>query len=395
MEKPLLSVIIATKNREEYCIAAIHSILKLNNDKIHIAISDNSATTKVKDFVSNLNHPLIDYVYDSEGMTMVENYNRATNLAKGEFVIMIGDDDTILPNCIEIAQLMKEKGIHAVSGNVFVEYFWPSTQVSGKGVLIIRQFTKELKKFENRANIVALMRGGILDYHRFNLPKLYHGIIRKAKLDAIKEKVGKFYDGLSPDIYSAVTLGLIMEHSYIYDYPFSIAGVCKGSGSFSADNKPLCGPIENMPYLKFRPIPYKWNEIVPKFDCPENVWANSALDALTDFKEDNLKQEFNYYEYYKRLNNIYTEILPDIFPKVLDETRAFLSIDKETFYTQITTEKKVSKIDQLRSLKNRVLRKVKYQFATPFKRVDNVNDIEEATKIVVNTLDLSYLPPFK
>ena len=64
--KPLISVAIATKNREKYCIEAIKSILAYKNSEIEIAVADNSATDEVKKFVETINSPAIKYSYHGE-----------------------------------------------------------------------------------------------------------------------------------------------------------------------------------------------------------------------------------------------------------------------------------------------------------------------------------------
>ena len=55
--RPLLSIAIATKDREQYCIKTIQSILSFDDDRIQIAVADNSGTTAVKEFVDIIASP--------------------------------------------------------------------------------------------------------------------------------------------------------------------------------------------------------------------------------------------------------------------------------------------------------------------------------------------------
>lgn len=392
MSTPLLSVVIATKDREPYCIAAIDSILAYNDDRIEITIADNSATTQVKEYVEQLKHPAIKYTYDGGPVSSIDNFNRATALATGEFAIMIGDDDTILPNCVAIAAWMKQNNVDAVSSNVYVQYFWPTTQASGKGLLIIPTFSRITEKINNRKNLNALFKGGILEYHSYNLPKFYHGIVRKSKLDAVKQKRGDFFGGLSPDIYSAVSLALVIEKGYIFDFPLSIAGVCKTSTSFHEDKRAHCGPLEEMPHLQHRKKPYQWNEVVPRFYSGYTVWANSALDAIADFGEKELAATFDYYKFYRRLNSIYPEILPDVFPQALEHSREFLGIDVATFAQQLNVVDKVSPFAYMANIPKRILRKLKSTNSTTAGRFEDVPGIQAAIEQVAQTLDLASMP---
>ena len=39
---PLISILIATKNRQKYCLSAVESILNLTDDRIQVIVQDNS-----------------------------------------------------------------------------------------------------------------------------------------------------------------------------------------------------------------------------------------------------------------------------------------------------------------------------------------------------------------
>ena len=122
--KPLLSVVIATKNREKYCMAAIESILSYNDDRVEITVADNSSTTKVKQYVEELNSPFVKYHYSSAEISSIDNFNAAMNLATGEYVMLIGDDDSILPNAIDLAAWGKENDVDSISSLDIYTYFW-------------------------------------------------------------------------------------------------------------------------------------------------------------------------------------------------------------------------------------------------------------------------------
>lgn len=392
MSIPLLSVVIATKDREQFCISAIQSILSLKDDRIHIAISDNSRTQLVKDFIADLNHPLIDYVYDNSEFPISVNYSKATTIAKGEYVIMIGDDDTILPNTVEIASFMKHKNIDAISSNIFVQYFWPNTQPSGKGLLIIPSYSKSFNKQQSKKNLEALLKGGILDYHQYNLPKFYHGIVKKSKLDEVRNKVGTYFKGLSPDIYAAVTLALVVDQAYIFDYPLSIAGICRSSGSHYEDKRAHCGPISEMQHLRQRSVPYEWNDLIPKFNSEYSVWSNSAIDALKDMGELNLLKEFNHFKYYYRLEQIYPSVIPEYYYSAMDEIREFLQLDEATFRKNIAVAGIQKDSDTFSVFFDKVIRKFKSFSSTPQVTNTDVKDIETAMKEVSKVINMEYLP---
>ena len=51
--RPILSIIIATKNRILYCINVIETILKFDNSDFELVIQDNSDTLELHDYVQH------------------------------------------------------------------------------------------------------------------------------------------------------------------------------------------------------------------------------------------------------------------------------------------------------------------------------------------------------
>ena len=58
-QNPLISILIATKNRQFFCFEAIKSIVNLKFDNIEICISDNSDNNQLQKQIADLN---IDYI---------------------------------------------------------------------------------------------------------------------------------------------------------------------------------------------------------------------------------------------------------------------------------------------------------------------------------------------
>jgi glycosyltransferase involved in cell wall biosynthesis len=297
--KPLLTVAIATKDRELYCIEAIKSILAYNDDRIEITVADNSKTDTVKKYVSALNYPNIKYDYDPGPLSSIDNFNRCFELATGEYIIMIGDDDSITSHTIGIALWMKNNNVESVSSSRYVDYYWPNPNIETlkKGKLNIPKYSGTVAIYNNDQNLKALLKNGIIGYLSYNLPKVYHGIIKMSCMDKVKSITGHYFGALSPDIYAAVTLSCIIDKNYVADFPFSIAGICPTSTSFVATTGGHSGDLKNAPHLKNRGI-YEWDSLIPKYYSVETLWAESALKALKEIGKANYLQFFNRYFMY-------------------------------------------------------------------------------------------------
>lgn len=292
----LLSIVIATKNREFYCIETIKSILSFKSDLIQIAISDNSDTNQVQLFVDSINNKNIVYRYSNLGISSIDNFNYAMDLATGEYVILIGDDDSVHSKIIELVQWAKENDIQSVCSKDTFTFLWPGAHPDfPNGLLKIPKIKNSYHLVDPKKELIKLLQNGLVNYFFYSVPKSYHGIIKKSAMDEIKTITGNYYGALSPDIFSVVSLSLILKNHCVLNYPISIAGVCPASTTSAQIVGNHCGSLDEMPHLKNRKDKYIWDSLVPKIYSVSTTWGDSGLHALTSNKREDLKKYFNPY----------------------------------------------------------------------------------------------------
>lgn len=294
--KPLLSVAIATKNREKYCIEALKSLLNFNNQQLEITVADNSDSTFVKDFIEEIKSPFIKYQYDPGPVSSIENFNRAVGLATGEYVMLIGDDDSILPKAFEIAAWARDNKVDSVCSKENLIYYWPNVlEKYPDGVMIVPKSTGKISKIDIRKNLEKLVGNGLQLYLLFPLPKTYHGIVRRELMEEIKRRTGHYYGGLSPDLYSSIAVSCVADNHYVIDEPLSIAGVCATSTTADNFKGKHSGSLENIPHLRHRNN-YKFSDRIPLYYSVNTIWAESGLKALEELNETTLLEKFNFYK---------------------------------------------------------------------------------------------------
>lgn len=292
---PLLSIVIATKNREYYCIEAIKSILSIKSEEIQLGIADNSDSGKVKEFVDSLDDTRIVYKYDNSPTSSIENFNRCMSLATGEYVCMIGDDDSVLPNILNVVKWAKENDIDSISCNSLTQYYWPKAYEGfDDGLLIFPTLKSRKTAVNSKKTLKKLVKNGIVNHYEYSIPRTYHGLVKRDLMIEIKTKTGSFYGGLSPDIYSSFALSSIVKNHYEISLPFTIAGVCAKSSTAENLIGKHSGELKDMPHLKNKPD-YIWDEKIPKYYGVYTTWCESALKALSDMKEKELYEKFNVY----------------------------------------------------------------------------------------------------
>lgn len=290
----LISIVIPTKNRQEYAIETIKQILLSPEPDIQVVIQDNSDDNKLEDMLRTLGYDKrLKYNYSPGVLSFVDNFSIAISLADGEYVCMIGDDDGINHEIVEFTRWAKENNIDAIKPAVSTVYIWPDTGIiandkkANSGYMTLRKVSSTTKYIETKPELIKLLQNGCQKYLNLDLVKLYHGIVRRAKIELVKEKNGRYFGGLSPDIYGAVSLSIAIPKVLCVDYPLTISGICKKSGSADSVTGKHTGKYEDAPHLKGH-TDYEWAPEVPKFYSVETIWADSSLAAIKDMKHQNI-----------------------------------------------------------------------------------------------------------
>lgn len=292
----LLSILVPTRNRIDYAFETTKQILSINDDRIQLVIQDNSDSTILCDKLEVFkNDKRLKYTYIKEQLSFVNNFSQAVLNADGEYLCAIGDDDGINPNIGNIVEWAKANSITSVQYKLKAIYVWPDSGIygnSGKpdnGNMVVQRVTANVYKADSFLELKKLFANGCQNYLRLNMVKLYHGIVKKECLNEIKEITGNYFNGLSPDIYSAVALSIVSKNNVYIDYPFTISGICKTSGSADSATGRHTGKWEEAPHFKGHSN-YLWNREVPKIYSVETIWADSAITAINHFKP----KEFNF-----------------------------------------------------------------------------------------------------
>jgi glycosyltransferase involved in cell wall biosynthesis len=299
--KPLLSVVIPTRNRFLYIKSAITSILAINDQRIELVIQDNSDSDDLKLWIyDNINDSRLKYNYLNIPLSFVGNFNEGVEASSGEYICIIGDDDGINPEIIDAVTWLKHENIECLSTQISANFVWDDaevptslfTNVTG-GVLSISKLSIKIVEANVENELMNFVKGGLINYLDFNLPKIYHGIVKAECLKEIKQRTGNYFGGLSPDIFASISLACIAKRVFVTNYPLTISGVCGVSASIVEGLlKKNSKKLEDAPHLRHRGH-YEWSELIPKVYCVETIWADSAISALKSIKRYDLLKYIN------------------------------------------------------------------------------------------------------
>lgn len=376
INRPLLSIAIPTRNRQKYCIESIKHILSYDYQDFELVVHDHSDTREVEQFVSTLTDHRLIYIYTEEPLSSVQNMSRSIEMTNGEFICMIGDDDTVLSTIFKWAKYMKDNDVDSICPGYRPEYFWPNEETGNTGTLKLVQYNgmKEVENVNPIFRLEKLFEGGILDFPEYGLPRVYHGLVKKVVLDKIYKKIGSYFGGLSPDIYSAVSLSALVKNHIVIKETISILGACPLSTTSKGRANSDDGKFENTPHL-WNNEDYVWDSLIPKYYCGEVIWAETAITATKDFGLNEVLKKFNR----KLFNNI-----------TLSDNRHIKDIVMEAYFINVNLKDSkynrfvymfTSYVYQGLSFIQRAYRKIFLKSTHVYKGLDNIMLAAEKVKV--------------
>lgn len=297
---PLLSVVIATRNRIHYAISAIQSILEIPDPRLELVVQDNSESRELEAYVrENIKDIRFEYRYTPPPFSSIDNFNAALELATGEYVCLIGDDDGVNPEIMEAASWARSENVDCLAVKNKANYLWQGTGVSSTlftkagAALTVSEFSGSIWRANPENEMRKLVRNGGVYYLEFDLPKLYHGLVHRRCLAAMYEKTGAYLGGLAPDIFASLAIACVSDRLAVTDYPLTIPGACGASTSITEGAiKRHSKKLEDAPHLRDRGE-YHWCELLPRVYTPETIWVDSAVAALRAMGRDDLVQQLN------------------------------------------------------------------------------------------------------
>ncbi|MFD2648778.1 glycosyltransferase family 2 protein [Devosia albogilva] len=285
-----VSIVVPTHNRSRYAISCLQSLLSIRGD-IEILFHDTSNDEcELRQFVSAVTDPRLTYIHHPDRLSMTANHEAALEHAKGEYVCLIGDDDSVLESVLDAVELARRNNSDVVVPVMSANYSWPDfrTQFYGAahgGKLYLDRYSGRSYSVDAA---IALERGLEGAFQGTDgLPKLYHGLVRRVVLDRIRKKLGRVFFGTSPDMSASVSVCTEIERFLVWDYPVTIPGASGGSNTGRSALNRHRGDFKTDPHMApFQDV--EWDEIVPKFFSVETVWANAAMETLRRAKPDSL-----------------------------------------------------------------------------------------------------------
>jgi glycosyltransferase involved in cell wall biosynthesis len=105
----LFSVLLPTHNRLTYLRHAVESVRRQDDPEWEIVIADNHSEEDIGSYVAELADERVRYVRTDRFVPVTENWNYALSNSSGDYVVMLGDDDALLPGYFTALRALIER----------------------------------------------------------------------------------------------------------------------------------------------------------------------------------------------------------------------------------------------------------------------------------------------
>ena len=233
---PKCTVIIPTRERAETLFYTIKTALNQASRDYEIVISDNFSQDNTREVVSNFHDDRIRYVNPGERLSMTDHWNFAVKQARGDYIIIIGDDDALMPGAIDrfIHELAEHPSkIYSWPTHV---YFWPMDEDSAKIHHLAEK--QPVSTIDLKEKIEFVTKYGLCNY--LPLPHLYHSAVHKSILENIYLRTGCYFKTSTPDVYMSYVLPVFEDLSVNLGESITVVGHSPRSNSgnlFNPENR--------------------------------------------------------------------------------------------------------------------------------------------------------------
>jgi len=104
-----ISFLLPTRDRLPYLEQAIETVRRQDSDDWEIVVSDNDSSEDVGGYVASLQDPRIRCARTPRPLAVTENWNAALEMSTGDHVLMLGDDDGVLPGYVSRMKALVER----------------------------------------------------------------------------------------------------------------------------------------------------------------------------------------------------------------------------------------------------------------------------------------------
>jgi len=237
----LFSIIIPTRQRHDTLKYSIQSVINQSYKDFELVVMDNFSSPETAEVVASYEDSRIKYYRTDERLSMSDNWELGLSHAQGEYILILGDDDALIPDALESCLKLTTKYKVDIVSWFRYQYWWPNAIVPWQrnrlylNLLQIAEVWNSREKLKQFYNSQAIFE---------NLPMIYNSFIHRSVIAKVKAVYGRYFMTYIPDVESGI-VNAYFSDKYLYSFrALSIAGLSGHStgtsgGYESLGEKPL------------------------------------------------------------------------------------------------------------------------------------------------------------
>lgn len=234
MKNPFFSIVIPTRNRHETLPYTISTILQQDCTNFEIIICDNNSTAETKDVVNKFQDQRIKYIRVENTLSMTDNFELAVSYVNGEYITTLADNDGFIQGSLAYLQnLLIINNYPEILRWQKNYYFWPDLPEVNRNYMHLF-FNGKLEIINGDSVIID-----VLDIQKTfsKLPTIYNSVVSKTLLNELKSRCGRFFNSVSPDIYTGFAFAHLSKKFFSLGVPITIGGTSSKSNGYNALKK--------------------------------------------------------------------------------------------------------------------------------------------------------------
>lgn len=237
---PRFSVCIPTRERHHTLPHAIASVLRQTHRDFEVVVQDNAGSDATYTAVKAFDDPRVKYCRSDARLPMHENWEAALNAASGEFLTFIGDDDALLPFCLDrVANLLSTGNVELLAWAAHT-YYWPDVPDEKRrnhltlDLRTARLWSESIPKTMRRRKhptpgVFAIdCKAALVNWlthtgFRLYVPT-YHNVVSRSVIEKVKAVTGAYFFNPLPDISTLIANLYVTDEVLFYVEALSMTG---------------------------------------------------------------------------------------------------------------------------------------------------------------------------
>jgi glycosyltransferase involved in cell wall biosynthesis len=238
----LVSVLLPTHNRLEFLRHAVESVRRQDLIDWEIVVSDNDSTEDIAGFLDGLMDARVRYVRTDRFVPVTDNWNNALRHSRGDYIVMLGDDDALLPGYLSALRTVVERldGPDAVYSGAYL-YAYPGVLPNApegylKLSLTAPFFADSEEPFLLEPERARELARAAMDFRVLYDFNMQYVAVRRETVEELAGD-GEFFRSPFPDYYAMNLVFARAERIAVDPHPRVVVGITPRSHGFFHFNR--------------------------------------------------------------------------------------------------------------------------------------------------------------